>query len=83
VTTSLVQRRARFIEVNPHGLMSAEHGQSQRRVSSLLSEYIPAMAADGLPTIVLLDEVETIRGLVGSDRVQLLRTCSRINLCRL
>jgi SpoVK/Ycf46/Vps4 family AAA+-type ATPase len=29
------KKKARLIEVNPHGLMSAEHGQSQRRVTDL------------------------------------------------
>ena len=54
------KKRARFVEINPHGLMSAEHGQSQQRVSDLLSEHIPSLADDGLPTVVLLDEVETM-----------------------
>src|SRR6266545_3099887 len=36
-------RKARFIEVNPHGLMSAEHGQSQKRVSTLMTEHIPTL----------------------------------------
>lgn len=54
------KKQARFVEVNPHGLMSAEHGQSQRRVNDLLTEVIPSLASDGLPTVVLLDEVETM-----------------------
>jgi pachytene checkpoint protein 2 len=54
------RRTARFIEINPHGLMSAEHGQSQRRVTELLTEHIPAMVDDGKPTVVLLDEVESM-----------------------
>jgi pachytene checkpoint protein 2 len=54
------RRKARFIEINPHGLMSAEHGQSQRRVTELLAEHIPAMVDDGMPTVVLLDEVESM-----------------------
>ena len=53
-------RRARFIEVNPHGLMSAEHGQSQRKVAELLTEHLPSLADDGMPTVVLLDEVESM-----------------------
>lgn len=53
-------RRTRFIEINPHGLMSAEHGQSQRRVTELLTEHIPSLADDGMPTVVLLDEVESM-----------------------
>src|SRR5690606_29026770 len=54
------QKKARLIEVNPHGLMSAEHGQSQQKVFELLTEHIPSLADDGLPTIVLLDEVESM-----------------------
>jgi SpoVK/Ycf46/Vps4 family AAA+-type ATPase len=54
------RRKARFIEINPHGLMSAEHGQSQRRVTELLSEHLPSMVDDGIPTVVLLDEVESM-----------------------
>jgi hypothetical protein len=50
----------RRIEVNPHGLMSAEHGQSQQRVSELLAEHVPALAGDGRPTVVVLDEVESM-----------------------
>jgi AAA+ superfamily predicted ATPase len=58
---SVVERgKTRLIEVNPHGLMSAEHGQSQQAVSELLAEHIPELAADGLPTVVLLDEVESM-----------------------
>lgn len=52
--------QARLIELSPHGIMSAEHGQSQRRVTELLTEHVPALAADGLPTVVLLDEVESM-----------------------
>lgn len=51
---------ARLIEINPHGLMSAEHGQSQQRVFELLCEHIPMLADDKLPTIILLDEVESM-----------------------
>lgn len=50
----------RLIDINPHGLMSAEHGQSQKLVSALLTEVIPGYADDGMPTIVVLDEVESM-----------------------
>jgi len=53
-------QRVRMIEVSPHGLMSAEHGQSQQRVTELLAEYVPSLADDGMPTIVVLDEVESM-----------------------
>jgi AAA+ superfamily predicted ATPase len=50
----------RLVEINPHGLMSAEHGQSQQQVSRLLEEVVPGLADDGLPTVVLIDEVESM-----------------------
>lgn len=52
--------RVRLLEVNPHGLMSAEHGQSQQRVNELLAEHVPALADDGMPTVVVLDEIESM-----------------------
>lgn len=54
------KKKVRLIEVNPHGLMSAEHGQSQRRVTDLLTEHIPSIVDDRIPAIVLLDEVESM-----------------------
>ncbi len=53
-------RKARLVEVNPHGLMSAEHGESQRAVTQLLTEYVPSLVDDGMATVVLLDEVESM-----------------------
>ena len=52
--------KVRLIEINPHGLMSAEHGQSQQKVYELLCDHIPMLADDGIPTVVLLDEVESM-----------------------
>jgi SpoVK/Ycf46/Vps4 family AAA+-type ATPase len=52
--------QVRIVEVSPHGLMSAEHGQSQQRVTELLAGYVPSLADDGMPTIVVLDEVEAM-----------------------
>jgi SpoVK/Ycf46/Vps4 family AAA+-type ATPase len=40
--------------------MSAEHGQSQKLVSALLCEVIPGYADDRIPTVVVLDEVESM-----------------------
>ncbi|MEV6963884.1 AAA family ATPase [Hamadaea sp. NPDC051192] len=56
----MAKRKVRLIELNPHGLMSAEHGQSQQKVAELLTQHVPALADDGLPTVVLLDEVESM-----------------------
>ncbi len=53
-------RAARLIEIDPHGLMSAEHGESQKAVTQLLTDYVPRLADDGMATVVLLDEVESM-----------------------
>ncbi len=58
--STVLRQGLRLIEINPHGLMSAEHGQSQQRVTDLLCDHVPLLADDGRPTLVLLDEVETI-----------------------
>ena len=50
----------RLIEIDPHGLMSSEHGQSQQKVTELLCETIPGLCDDGTPAIVVLDEVESM-----------------------
>ncbi len=52
--------RIRLVEVDPHGLMSAEHGQSQQHVMELLTEHVPLLADDGIPTLLVLDEVESM-----------------------
>lgn len=57
---ALQARRCRLVEIHPHGLMSAEHGQTQQAVSELLLEHLPELTEDGTPTIVLLDEVESM-----------------------
>lgn len=56
----VVNGAVRLVDINPHGLMSAEHGKSQQLVSSLLTEVIPRVADDGVPTVVVLDEVESM-----------------------
>lgn len=58
--STVMRRPTRLVEVKPHGLMSAEHGRSQQLVEELLTEYLPSLADDGAPTVVLLDEVESI-----------------------
>jgi pachytene checkpoint protein 2 len=61
-TASQVVRggRVRLIELHPHGLMSADHGRTQQSVSELLLDHLPELAADGMPAVVLLDEVEAM-----------------------
>jgi len=48
-----------FIEIEPHAMTSAVHGESQRAVTELFGQTIADYAEAG-PTIVLLDEVESI-----------------------
>lgn len=49
----------KLLEVEPHTLTSSAMGKTQRAVSELFSQAIGESAASG-PTIVLLDEVETL-----------------------
>ena len=49
----------RLLEVEPHALTSSQMGRTQRAVAELFSQSI-ADAAAKAPTIVLLDEVETL-----------------------
>ncbi|AWB22591.1 cell division protein [Methylobacterium currus] len=49
----------RLLEVEPHTLTSSAMGKTQRAVSDLFSQAIAEAAMAG-PTIVLLDEVETL-----------------------
>lgn len=56
----------RLLEVEPHSLTSSAHGKTQRAVSELFSQSVAEAASVG-PTIVLLDEVETL----AADRAKL------------
>jgi len=49
-----------FAVVDPHSFPSEFLGESQRAVSRLFNETLPELSAHGLPTVVLLDEVETL-----------------------
>jgi SpoVK/Ycf46/Vps4 family AAA+-type ATPase len=51
--------RFRLLEVEPHMLTSSAMGKTQRAVSDLFAQAIAEAASTG-PTIVLLDEVETL-----------------------
>lgn len=51
--------KPRLVEVDPHALTSSAMGKTQRSVSELFSQTIAELASSG-PTIVLLDEVETL-----------------------
>lgn len=49
----------RLLEIDPHSLTSSAMGKTQKAVSELFSQTIAEAAMNG-PTIVLLDEVETL-----------------------
>ena len=49
----------RYIQLDAHALGSSSLGKSQKEVSKIFQQTIPEFAALG-PTIVLLDEVETL-----------------------
>jgi SpoVK/Ycf46/Vps4 family AAA+-type ATPase len=55
-----------FVEIDPHTLSSSSLGKSQQAVTKLFGETIHELALDG-PTVVLLDEVETL----AADRTKL------------
>lgn len=59
-------RGFRLLEVEPHALTSSAMGRTQRAVSDLFAQAIAEAATSG-PTIVLLDEVETL----AADRTKL------------
>lgn len=48
-----------YLEVDPHGLASSSLGRSQKAVDTLFSTVLAEQAAQG-PTVVLVDEVETL-----------------------
>lgn len=49
----------RLLEIEPHALTSSAMGKTQRAVTELFSQSIAEAASAG-PTVVLLDEVETL-----------------------
>lgn len=67
----------RLLEVEPHALTSSAMGRTQRAVSDLFSQAIAESASEG-PTIVLLDEVETL----AADRSKLSMDANPIDIHR-
>lgn len=59
VAETFPKKHFRLLEVEPHSLTSSAMGKTQRAVSDLFGQTIAEAAAQG-PTIVLLDEVETL-----------------------
>ncbi len=69
--------RFRLLEVEPHSLTSSAMGKTQRAVSDLFSQSIAEAASAG-PTIVLLDEVETL----AADRSKLSLEANPVDIHR-
>ncbi|MDO8483896.1 MAG: AAA family ATPase [Candidatus Limnocylindrales bacterium] len=49
-----------FVDINPHAFPSQLLGESQRSVARLFERTLPDLAARGILTVVLLDEVEAM-----------------------
>lgn len=77
VATSFPSGRFRLLEVEPHALTSSAMGKTQRAVSDLFSQSISEAASQG-PTIVLLDEVETL----AADRSKMSMEANPIDIHR-
>ena len=67
----------RLLEVEPHALTSSAMGKTQRAVSELFSQSISEAATRG-PTIVLLDEVETL----AADRAKMSMEANPVDVHR-
>jgi len=67
----------RLLEIDPHALGSSMMGRTQKAVSDLFSQTIAESAMSG-PTIVLLDEVETL----AADRSKLSLQANPIDVHR-
>jgi len=70
-------QKMRLLQVDPHALTSSAMGKTQRAVSELFSQTIAEAAALG-PTIVLLDEVETL----AADRAKLSMDANPVDVHR-
>lgn len=66
-----------LLEIDPHALSSAMMGRTQKAVSDLFAQTIAESAMSG-PTIVLLDEVETL----AADRTKLSLQANPIDVHR-
>lgn len=66
-----------LVEVEAHGLTSSAMGKTQRAVSDLFAQTLSELASGG-PTIVLLDEVETL----AVDRARLSLDANPIDIHR-
>lgn len=59
IAEAVKPKKTTFVQVDPHALASSALGRSQKDTAKLFQQTIPEIAAHG-PTVVLLDEVETM-----------------------
>lgn len=78
-TVAALMKGAKFrlVEVDPHALTSSAMGKTQRAVGELFSQSIAEQAVNG-PTIVLLDEVETL----AADRTRMSLEANPVDIHR-
>ncbi len=74
---SFAGARFQLVEVEPHTLTSSSMGKTQRAVAELFSQSITEAATRG-PTIVLLDEVETL----AADRAKMSMEANPVDIHR-
>jgi pachytene checkpoint protein 2 len=77
VASLLKGQNFRLVEVDPHALTSSAMGKTQRAVGELFSQSIAEQALNG-PTIVLLDEVETL----AADRARMSLEANPVDIHR-
>jgi AAA+ superfamily predicted ATPase len=56
----VLDERVLFVDIDPHAFPSQLLGESQRTVARLFERTLPDLARRGRPTVVLLDEVESL-----------------------
>ena len=77
VAAETLQTKMTFVEAEPHSMTSSAHGRTQRAVQAFFQEQVAEIAAQG-PTIVLLDEVETL----AADRVRMSMEANPVDVHR-
>ena len=66
-----------YLEIDPHGITSSSLGRSQKAVEQLFGSLLDGQAATG-PTIVLMDEIETL----ATDRTALSMDANPVDVHR-
>lgn len=77
VAESFSSAKFRLLEIDPHTLTSSAMGKTQRAVTELFGQAIAEAASAG-PTVVLLDEVETL----AADRAKMSLEANPIDIHR-